>query len=426
MALSLGFHIIFATVGVAMPFLMACSHALYLRRKEEKYLLLTKAWSKGVAIFFAVGAVSGTALSFELGLLWPGFMRHAGVIIGMPFSWEGAAFFLEAIALGIFLYGWGRLSPWTHWLSGFLVGVMGVMSAAFVICANSWMNAPAGFDWNAGNPINIDPVAAMFNKAAPLQILHMLVACFQALGFAVAGLHALLYLRKGYDLHLSALKIAFVFAAVASLIQPVVGDLIAKDVAVRQPAKLAAMEGHFHTDKGVALSLGGWPDEEKEELRYALKIPKMLSFLAFGSFEAEVLGLDRFDREDWPPVAIVHLAFQIMVGLGTLMLIFSLALGIYWWRRKFPAKPWLMRVFVAFTPLGFIALEAGWIVTEVGRQPWIIHGILRTREALTPRPGIVYTFALYCLLYLFLTFVVSFLLARQTQLLHREIEKGRT
>jgi cytochrome d ubiquinol oxidase subunit I len=208
MATSLGFHIVFACVGVAMPFLMATAHWGWLRTKDPTLLTLTKAWSKGVAIFFAVGAVSGTALSFELGLLWPGFMVHAGPIVGMPFSWEGTAFFLEAIAIGVFLYGWDRIRPWAHWASGLLVGITGVLSALFVVCANGWMNAPAGFTWNDGHPADIDPWAAMFNAAAWPEGLHMVIAAFEAVGFAVAGLHALLWLRTRLPVHAAALRIA--------------------------------------------------------------------------------------------------------------------------------------------------------------------------------------------------------------------------
>lgn len=266
MALSLGFHIIFASIGMAMPFLMAASHWRYLRTGEKNYLTLTKAWSKGVAIFFAVGAVSGTLLSFELGLLWPSFMEHAGPIFGMPFSWEGTAFFLEAIALGIFLYGWERVPPRVHWASGLVVGLSGVASGFFVICANAWMNSPAGFDWNGGKPINIDPWAAMFNDAAFLQGLHMVVGAFEAVGFAVAGLHAFLWMRTRHRLHFSALRIAFSFGAAAALLQPVVGDFSAKSVARRQPIKLAAMEAHFHTSERAPLLVGGIPNEDRKSV----------------------------------------------------------------------------------------------------------------------------------------------------------------
>ena len=233
MALSLGFHIVFASIGIAMPFLMAIAHFRFLRTGDADAGRLTRAWAKGVAIFFAVGAVSGTLLSFELGLLWPRFMDRAGAIIGMPFSWEGAAFFLEAIALGIFLYGWDRVPKWTHWASGVVVGLAGVLSGAFVICANAWMNSPAGFDWNDGNPTNIDPWTAMFNEAAGIQELHMIVAAFVAVGFAVAGMHAWLWLRHRRAIDHLALRIAFGLAAVAALAQPIIGDFAAKSVARR-------------------------------------------------------------------------------------------------------------------------------------------------------------------------------------------------
>ncbi|MCM2322831.1 MAG: cytochrome ubiquinol oxidase subunit I [Oligoflexia bacterium] len=427
MALSLGFHIIFAAIGVAMPFLMAAAHWLYLRRGDSDYRILTKAWSKGVAIFFAVGAVSGTALSFELGLLWPRFMEHAGPIIGMPFSWEGTAFFLEAIALGIFLYGWDRVRPWIHWGSGLVVGLSGVTSAFFVICANGWMNSPAGFDWNNGNPINIDPWAAMFNEAAFLQGLHMVVAAFEAVGFAVAGVHAILFLRTRYRLHARALKIAFVFGALAALANPVVGDFSAKSVARHQPVKLAAMEGLYETTRGAPLLIGGIPDEVAEKTDYAIELPGFLSFLAYGDFKAEVKGLKEVPRDERPPVLITHFAFQVMVGLGSLLaLVGSLGLFFLWKRpEEFESRRMLLTLALCL-PFGFIALEAGWIVTEVGRQPWIIYGILRTAEALTPRPGVVYTLIMYALLYGFLSFVVTMLMIRQTLGLHRQLrEEGR-
>src|SRR5687767_6955830 len=254
MAVSLGFHIVFACIGMTMPVLMAYSEWKWLRTGRQVYLDLTKAWSKGVAIFFAVGAVSGTVLSFELGLLWPTFMQHAGPIIGMPFSWEGTAFFVEAIALGIFLYGWNRLNKWVHWASGIVVGISGVLSGIFVVAANSWMNSPAGFDWVNGKAVNIDPVAAMFNDAWLSQAIHMTLAAFVSTSFAVAGVHAfLLRKNKAREFHRQAVRTALIFGAVAALLQPLSGDLSAKDVAKRQPAKLAALEALYKTSKPADL-----------------------------------------------------------------------------------------------------------------------------------------------------------------------------
>jgi cytochrome d ubiquinol oxidase subunit I len=419
MAISLGFHIVFSCIGMAMPFLMAISGYKYLRSGKQVYKDLTKSWAVGVAIFFAVGAVSGTVLSFELGLLWPTFMAHAGPIFGMPFSWEGTAFFIEAIALGLFLYGWDRLHPWVHWGSGVVVGISGVASGVFVVAANAWMNSPAGFDWIDGQAYNIDPVAAMFNDAWFTQALHMTIAAFVATGFAVAGLHALLLLKSPHSIfHKKALYIALAVGSVSAILQPLSGDLSAKDVAERQPAKLAAMEAHFKTSKPAALIIGGLPDEEAKEVNYAIHIPGMLGFLAHGDFDAEVIGLDAFPEDEHPPVLITHIAFQIMVLAGTLMALIGFLFLLFSWRWKhLLARRWFLWIVVLATPLGFIAVEAGWTVTEVGRQPWIIYGIMRTSEAVSSMPGLEVPFYLFTGVYILLTFILVWLMRRQIKTL---------
>lgn len=424
MAVSLGFHIIFACIGMAMPFLMAVAEYKWIRTGKVVYRDLAKAWSKGVAIFFATGAVSGTVLSFELGLLWPTFMEHAGPIFGMPFSWEGTAFFVEAIALGLFLYGWDKLNKWVHWASGLIVGISGVASGIFVLAANAWMNSPTGFDWVNGEAINIDPVAAMFNDAWFSQALHMTIAAFVATGFAVAGLHAILLLRnRGSVFHRKAMKIALTIGAVAALVQPVSGDYSAKDVADRQPAKLAAMESHFKTETGARLIIGGLPDVDNREVDYAIEIPGMLSFLAHGSFNAEVMGLEEFPEEEWPPVLVTHIAFQIMVVCGVLMAIVGLLYLLFEWKWKhLTTRRWFLWLVGLMTPLGFIAVEAGWTVTEVGRQPWIIYGIMKTEDALTNMPGLQYPFYLFTGLYLFLSIVLIWLMKRQVDSLEDTYE----
>lgn len=415
MAFSLGFHIVFSCIGMVMPFFMCTAHYFWLKKKDPVYLDVTKAWSKGVAIFFATGAVSGTVLSFELGLLWPRFMEHAGPIFGMPFSLEGTAFFIEAIALGFYLYGWNKFHPWFHWFTGVIVGISGLLSGILVVAANAWMNSPAGFDFIDGQYLNIDPVKAMFNDAWFSQALHMCIAAFVSTGFAVAGVHALMILKgKNVLFHRKAFQIAAIFATIAACLQPISGDISAKDVAGRQPAKLAAMEAHFHTEKGAPLIIGGIPDVENKTVKYAIKIPKALSFMATGDFNGEVKGLDSIPVEDHPPVAITHYAFQLMVGLGMLML--GLAL-IYFYalikKKHWLDSKWLLRLFVVATPMGYIALEAGWTVTEVGRQPWIIHGVMRTADAVTPMPGIAYSFYLFTAVYISLAVIVSVLLYRQ-------------
>jgi cytochrome d ubiquinol oxidase subunit I len=422
MALSLAFHIVFAVVGMAMPLLMVLAEVRALRRQGEEReicLELARRWSRGTAILFAVGAVSGTVLSFELGLLWPGFMKHAGPIIGMPFSLEGFAFFLEAIALGLYLYGWGRLSPRLHVLAGAVVALAGTVSGALVVCANSWMNTPAGFRMTPAGPVDIDPWAAMFNPAALSEGLHMVLAAFAAVGLAVAGVHAMVLLRarragqRPHPMHRPALEIALWVGAVASLLQPLSGDYAAKVVARTQPVKLAAMEGHFRTERDAPLRLFGWPDEAREETRYALEIPMLLSVLAYGDPHAEVTGLSDVPRDLRPPVAVVHVAFQIMIlcgGAMALVSIWSLSLLV---RRRAPAeRPALLWAVALAAPLGVLAIEAGWVVTEVGRQPWIIQGVQRTAAAVTEVPNMQASLLCYVLVYLGLSVVVVHLLRK--------------
>jgi cytochrome bd ubiquinol oxidase subunit I len=418
MALSLAFHIIFSCIGMVMPFFMAVSHYYYLKTGKPVFRNITKAWSKGVAIFFATGAVSGTVLSFELGLLWPVFMKNAGPIFGLPFSLEGTAFFIEAIALGFYLYGWGKFNKWFHWATGVVVGVSGLISGILVVAANAWMNSPAGFEFADGKYFNIDPVKAMFNDAWFSQALHMCLAAFAATGFAVAGVHALMVVRrKNIEFHTKAFRIAALFACVAAVLQPISGDHSAKDVAHRQPAKLAAMEAVFETGTHVPLLIGGIPDEKTQQIKYGIELPGMLSFMISGHTNTEVKGLDQFAAADRPPILITHMAFQIMVGLGMVMLAISiLYFFVLWRKRNFEKNLWLLKLFALSTPLGFMAVESGWVVTEVGRQPWILHGILRTKDAVTPMPGIQYTFYLFTLIYISLAIVVILLLYRQIKM----------
>jgi cytochrome d ubiquinol oxidase subunit I len=418
MALSLGFHIIFSCIGMVMPFFMAVAHFYWLKTNNVVYKNVAKAWSKGVAIFFATGAVSGTVLSFELGLLWPEFMKHAGPIFGMPFSLEGTAFFIEAIALGFFLYGWDRFNKWFHWFTGLVVGISGLLSGILVVAANAWMNSPTGFDYADGQYTNIDPIKAMFNDAWFSQALHMTIAAFSATGFAVAGVHAIMIVKKkNVAFHSRAFTIAAVFACVAAILQPLSGDLSAKDVAKRQPAKLAAMEAHFETQSNAPLIIGGIPDEKNKKVDYAFRVPGLLSFMAHGNFYAEVKGLDSIPEEHHPPVAITHYAFQIMVGLGMLMFALAIIYFIAKWKKKsWLQSNWLLKLFVIATPMGFIAVEAGWTVTEVGRQPWIIYNIMKTADAVTPIPGIRYSFYLFTAIYLSLSIIVMFMLYRQIRM----------
>ena len=420
MAMSLGFHIIFAVIGIGMPALMVIAEWRWLRTRDAVLLELAKRWAKGTAILFAVGAMSGTVLSFELGLLWPTFMAHAGGIIGMPFSLEGFAFFTEAIFLGIYLYAWKRISPRAHFAAGVVVAVSGALSGAFVVCANAWMNAPAGFTMLNGVVTGVDPIAAMFNKAAAAQVVHMTLAAFAATGFAVAGIHAFALLRgtPHRAFHRAALQIALIIGVPAALVQPLSGDWSARVVSRLQPMKLAAMEGHLKTGP-AALVIGGWPNTRTLALIGAIEIPGAMSLLLKGDAHASIPGLDAVSFADRPPAPIVHVAFQLMVACGLLMALLGAWSVIRAWRRwrghglPLPDDRRFLRAVVVAAPLGFIALEAGWTVTEVGRQPWIIQGVMRTADAVTPMPGLFVTFALFTFLYIGLAVTVVFLLWRQ-------------
>ena len=409
MEVSLGFHMIFAALGIGMPVMLMIAEALWLRTGQEHYRALARQWAKATALTFAVGAVSGTALSFELGLLWPRFMQFAGPTIGSAFTLEGYAFFIEAIFLGIYLYGWDRLSPRAHWLTTIPIAISGLMSGVLVVAVNAWMQFPAQ---DAAGGARLDPWAPFASEPWLHMALHSSLSCYIATGFAAAGVYALGWLRGRTDsYHRSGLSIAMAVATVAAVLQPLSGDISARAVAELQPAKLAAMEAHFETEAGAPITIGGLPDPASGTVRFALEIPYGLSLLAFHDPNATVVGLNDIPRDLWPNVIVTHIAFQIMVGCG-----FALAgIGaLYWlvrWRRM-GLRPALLRVLVFAAPLGFVALEAGWIVTEVGRQPWIINGVMRTRDAVTSVDGVATTFFSFTVLYLVLGTTLALLLRR--------------
>ena len=408
MALSLGFHIVFAEIGIAMPVLMVLAEWRWRRTGSAVHLELARRWARGTAVLFAVGAVSGTVLSFELGLLWPTFMKFAGPIIGIPFSLEGFAFFTEAIFLGVYLYGWDRISARAHLVAGVIVAISGAASAVFVVMVNAWMNTPTGVTLANGTVVQVDPITGMFNPSTVQQALHMLIAAYAATGIAVAGIHAALLLkRRDSELHRAALVIALMIGAPAALLQPLSGDLSARVVAERQPVKLAALEGHFVTETGAALNVGGLPDEKAGVTRYAITIPHGLSLLAFHDPNAKVVGLLDYPRDLWPPVLPVHLAFEVMVGLGSALAALSVWVALIAWRKRdVSGSTWLLRALAIATPFGFIATEAGWTVTEVGRQPWVVTGLVKTADAVTPMPGLIYPMLAFTTLYCFLGVVL--------------------
>lgn len=413
MAFSLGWHMIFAAIGVGMPFFMLIAEGLYLRTGQQRYLALARTWAKVTGLLFAIGAVSGTALSFELGLLWPPFMRFAGTAVGPAFTLEGFAFFLEAIFLGLYLYGWERLSPLSHWWCGVPVALSGAASSVLVVAANAWMQNPLGAATLATNPAAFNPQLLFSNPFWGIMALHSTLSAYTATAFAVAGVYAFGMLRgRSGPLRRSALTIALAVGTIFALLMPLTGDRHAKFTAVNQPAKLAAMESQFRTEQRAPLRIGGWPDPATGTVRYGIEIPGGLSMLAYGDWNAVVPGLDRVPRADWPNVRVVHIAFQLMVGAATAMLAVVVWYWLAWRKHRGMAGRPLLIALVLCSPLGFLALESGWIVTEVGRQPWILYGVMRTASAVTTSPHVVGTFWLFVLVYLLLTVTLLWLLLR--------------
>lgn len=415
MTLSLAFHMIFASVGIGLPLLLVIVEGLWLRTREEHYKALARKWAKATGILFAVGAVSGTALSFELGLLWPKYMALMGAVVGHVFALEGYAFFIEAIFIGLYLYGWDRLSPVAHWWCGVVIAVSGMLSGVFILGVNAWMQLPVGFTLEAGRVVVTDPIAIFKQPGWLHMAIHSTLSCYISVAFAVAAIYALAWLRGRRDAYVrSAIQIAMAVGAVSALLQPLSGDLLAKFVFQTQKTKFAAMEGQFKTERYAPARIGGWPDTTARVTRWAIEVPGGLSFMAASDPATEVPGLDQTPVEDWPNVHLTHLAFQVMVGLGTLLMALSLIFWLMRWRRGVAAyeNRWLLWAVVLSGPFGFLALEAGWTVTEVGRQPWIINGVMRTRDTLTPAAGVPLMFYTFTALYLLLGTTVVVLLRR--------------
>jgi cytochrome d ubiquinol oxidase subunit I len=424
MEVSLGFHMIFAALGIGMPLLMLIAERRWLSTGREHYRQLARTWGKATALTFAVGAVSGTALSFELGLLWPRFMELAGGVIGPAFALEGYAFFIEAIFLGLYLYGWDRLSPRAHWWTGVPVAVSGLMSGVLVVAANAWMQAPVDFTLTANGALaSSHPLAAFRSPAWLHMALHSSLSCYIATGFSVASVYALGTLRGRRDAyHTSGLRIALAVGTVTALLQPLSGDWSARSMAEYQPAKIAAAEAHFETSAHVPLLIGGIPTEEGE-VRYAIRIPSGLSIMLGRSPDHVVAGLDQFAADERPPVLITHIAFQVMVACGFALI----GVGLWFWfirRRRRDEPVWLLRVVLLAGPLGFLALEAGWIVSEVGRQPWVIYDVMRTADGVTPRADVPLTLFGFTLLYLLLGVALVALLRGLARHRHTIAEDG--
>jgi cytochrome bd ubiquinol oxidase subunit I len=402
MAMTLGFHIVLACLGVAFPAIMLIAEYRGRRHGDEEALKLAKRWSKAVAVLFAVGAVSGTVLSFEFGLLWPGMMNRFGDVFGIAFAIEGIFFFLEAIFIAIYIYGWNRLSGWAHFWSGVPIAISGIGGAFSVVSANAWMNTPDGFTLGAdGNVASVQPLHVIFNTSTFHEFVHMWVAAYIVTGFLVASVYAVGMLRGRRDrYHRLGFLIPFSVAAIMAPIQLIVGDAAARDVYHDQPTKFAAMECIYKSGDDQPEQIGGICRDGK--VTGDISLPGVDSLLADFSTGAVVKGLYSVPKNDRPPaLTMIHLAFDTMVGLGTAMAALAAWFALAWWRKRdLPATPWFLRFAALAGVAAVLALESGWIVTEVGRQPFIVSGYMRTADAVTPAQGIWFVYAFTLALYI--------------------------
>lgn len=413
-ALSFVVHIPLVCFGLALPSLVLFVEWLGLRTGDTLYSTLARRWSKVMVALFAVGAVTGTILSFEMGLLWPGFMAAFGDVFGLGFTLEGFSFFVEAIFIAVYVYGWGRLSPRAHLLSGLPMVASGITGSLTVIAVNAWMQNPTGFRLTPeGDVVDVRPVEALFgNPYLWPELTHMYLAAYIVTGFALAAVYGLHWLRGDRSRYVrSALVVPLTVAALAAPVQIVVGDWIARRVAETQPTKLAAFEGLAETTKGAPIHLGGWYDDG--EVKGGIEIPWLLSILAAHDPNATVQGLEEVPEADRPPVNLVRIAFQTMVGIGTfLAALGALHVVVLVRRKRMAASPWFYRAVVAAGPLSVVALIAGWVATEVGRQPWVVYGVMRTSEAVTGAGGIPVGYATLVVVYVALIAATVWILRR--------------
>jgi cytochrome d ubiquinol oxidase subunit I len=412
-ALSFAVHIPLVCFGIAFPAMMLFVESRYLRTGDELYRTLARRWSRILAALFAAGVVTGTILSFELGLLWPNFTGTFGSVFGLGFAIEGFSFFMEAIFIGIYIYGWNRLSPRAHFASGIPIAIAGFTGSLTVISVNGWMNHPTHFRFSDGRVFDVNPWGALFgNSYFWHELVHMYLAGYMVTGFVLASAYALGRLRGRWGRYeRTALAIPLAVATLAAISQVFIGDWNGREVATNQPTKLAAFEGLGKTTKGAPVHILGWYTDGHVE--YGIPLPHLLSLLAFHSTDATVQGLDVVPPADRPPVNVVRYAFQTMVGIGTglaLLSVFYLATRIR--RKRLPESPWFYRALVVAGPLSVVALLAGWVTTEVGRQPWVVYQVMRTSEAVTGADVIPVGYATLALVYLALAAGVAWVLLR--------------
>jgi cytochrome bd ubiquinol oxidase subunit I len=415
-ALSFAVHIPLVCFGIAFPALVLFAEWRYLRTGDELYRTLAKRWTKVMAALFAAGVVTGTILSFEMGLLWPAFTARFGDVFGLGFAIEGFSFFTEAIFIGIYIYGWSRLSPRAHFASGIPVAIAGFTGSLTVISVNGWMNHPTGFQLRDGKAVDVQPLRALFgNDYFWHELVHMYLAGYMVTGFLVAAAYAVCRLRGRWGRYeRTALAIPLTVAALCAPVQVLVGDWNGREVARAQPTKLASLEGLGESTRGAPVHLLGWYSDGRVE--YGIPIPRLLSLLAYHDPNATVTGLEAVPADDRPPVNVVRIAFQTMVGIGTLLALLGLAfVAVRWRRKRLPESRWFYLALVAAGPLSVVALICGWVTTEVGRQPWVVYRVMRTSEAVTGAGGIPVGYATLALVYLALALAVAWILRRLTR-----------
>jgi cytochrome d ubiquinol oxidase subunit I len=412
-ALSFAVHIPLVCFGIAFPAMVLFAEWRYLRTGDELYRILARRWTKVMVSLFAVGVITGTILSFEMGLLWPNFTATFGSVFGLGFAIEGFSFFLEAIFIGIYVYGWDRLSARAHFASGFPVAFAGFAGSLMVISVNAWMQHPGGFKLRGGKAVDVHPLAALFgNNFLWHELIHMYLAGYIVTGFLVAAAYAIGRLRGRWGRYeRTALAIPLTIAALASPVQVLVGDWAAREVAKAQPVKLAAIEGLAKATSGAPEHLLGWYTDGKVE--FGIAIPHALSLLAFHSWNARVEGLDAVPPSDRPPVNVVRVAFQTMVGIGTLLALLGVAFMVVRVRRKrLPESAWFYRAVAVAGPASVIALIGGWVTTEVGRQPWVVYRVMRTSQAVTGASGLPVGYATLVVVYVGVGAGVAWILRR--------------
>jgi cytochrome bd ubiquinol oxidase subunit I len=412
-ALSFAVHIPLVCLGISFPAMVLFMEWWSIRTGDPLHRAIARRWSRIMVALFAVGVITGTVLSFEMGVLWPNFTATFGSVFGLGFAIEGFSFFMEAIFIGIYAYGWDRLSPRAHLLSGIPIVITGFTGSWMVIAVNAWMNHPGGFRIVNGEAVDVHPWKALFdNPFLWHELIHMYVAGYIVTGFLVAGCYAFARLRGRWTRYeRTAIAIPLTIAALAAPVQVLIGDWAARDIAQSQPTKLAALEGLGQTERGAPEHILGWYQDG--HVKWGIRIPHLLSFLSFHDFNARVEGLDAVPERDQPPVNVVRIAFQTMIGIGTLMAVLGVIVLIVRVRkRRLPESKWIYMALVAVAPLSVVALIAGWVTTEVGRQPWVVYHVMRTREAVTGAGGVPIGYAALWVVYILVGIAVVWILRR--------------